>query len=229
MSGVRELSIFIDESGDFGPYEIHCPYYLLGLVFHDQDKPIGNEIDHLKRRVVELGFPQSHSIHTAPLVRRESNYRNLERPQRRMLFHSLFTFFRFCDVKYKVLAFSKRDVANSDELVGRMARSLGSMIVEHLEFFQAYDRVIVYYDNGQKEVSRVINSVFNTLLSCVEIRRVQPSDYCLFQVADMVCTIELLATKLDAGRLTDSEREFFRGERTFRKNYLKPTRMKQLR
>lgn len=31
---MRELSIFIDESGDFGPFEKHAPYYVLSLVFH---------------------------------------------------------------------------------------------------------------------------------------------------------------------------------------------------
>ncbi|MEG0418620.1 DUF3800 domain-containing protein [Gordonibacter sp.] len=229
MSGSRELSIFIDESGDFGPYEIHNPYYLLALVFHDQSKSIENEIDHLKRHVTELGFSHTHSIHTAPLIRRESNYRNLDKPKRRMMFHSLLTFFRFCDVKYEVLTFSKKEVLDSDDLISRMARSLSSFIMDNLSYFQEYERVIIYYDNGQKEVSRVINSVFNALLSCVEIRRVQPADYCLFQAADMICTIELLAIKLAAGQLTNSETEFFRGERSFRKNYLKPTRQKRFK
>ena len=229
MRGVRELSIFIDESGDFGPYESHNPYYLLGLVFHDQSNSIENEINHLKRHVTELGFPHTHSIHTAPLIRRESNYRNLDKPKRRMMFHSLLTFFRFCEVKYEVLAFSKKEVVDSDDLVSRMARSLSMLIMSNLSYFQEYEKVIIYYDNGQKEVSRVINSVFNALLSCVEIRRVQPSDYCLFQAADMVCTIELLAAKLETGQLTNSETEFFRGERAFRKNYLKPIRQKRIK
>ena len=30
---MADLSIFIDESGDFGPYEHHAPYYLIALVF----------------------------------------------------------------------------------------------------------------------------------------------------------------------------------------------------
>ncbi len=33
---MSELSVFIDESGDFGPYEHHAPYYIITLVFHDQ-------------------------------------------------------------------------------------------------------------------------------------------------------------------------------------------------
>ena len=30
------LSVFVDESGDFGPFEAHSPYYLVSLVLHDQ-------------------------------------------------------------------------------------------------------------------------------------------------------------------------------------------------
>lgn len=29
------LSIFIDESGDFGPFETHNPYYLVAMVAHN--------------------------------------------------------------------------------------------------------------------------------------------------------------------------------------------------
>lgn len=31
----KELSIFIDESGDFGKYDYQSPFYILTLVFHD--------------------------------------------------------------------------------------------------------------------------------------------------------------------------------------------------
>ena len=34
---MAELSVFIDESGDFGPYEPHAPYYIITLLFHDQE------------------------------------------------------------------------------------------------------------------------------------------------------------------------------------------------
>jgi len=31
------LSVFIDEYGDFGPYEPHAPYYLVAMVLHNQN------------------------------------------------------------------------------------------------------------------------------------------------------------------------------------------------
>lgn len=38
--GLEELSIFIDESGDFGEYDYHSPYYIITMVFHDQQEDI---------------------------------------------------------------------------------------------------------------------------------------------------------------------------------------------
>ena len=37
---MKELSIFVDESGDFGPVAKHSPYYAVTMVFHDQDEAI---------------------------------------------------------------------------------------------------------------------------------------------------------------------------------------------
>ena len=33
---MKELSIFIDESGDFGDYDYRSPYYIIAMVFHEQ-------------------------------------------------------------------------------------------------------------------------------------------------------------------------------------------------
>ena len=38
------LSVFVDESGDFGSYESHTPYYLVSLVLHNQDVDISEDI-----------------------------------------------------------------------------------------------------------------------------------------------------------------------------------------
>ena len=42
---MKELSIFVDESGDFGEYERHAPYYIVTMVFHDQAIDISNNIN----------------------------------------------------------------------------------------------------------------------------------------------------------------------------------------
>ena len=50
---MKELSVFVDESGDFGGYEIHSPYYIVTMVFHDQDIDI-TEIENLFSKGIRL-------------------------------------------------------------------------------------------------------------------------------------------------------------------------------
>ena len=224
---MAELSIFIDESGDFGEYEAHSPLYLMTLVFHNQSKNISGGIEHLKKQVVEQGFPREHAVHTGPLVRREKDYRNMELTNRRKLFRHLYDFARVADIRYKTFIFKKRELKDHDALVSRMSRDLGIFARDNLAFFQSFDNLIVYYDGGQKEITTIINAVFNVLVDA-EIRRVKPSDYCLFQAADLFCTLELVKFKLDSLGLSKSEDDFFRGPRTFKKNYWKPIEGKRL-
>ncbi len=33
----KKLSIFIDESGDFGPLKLHAPYYLITMILAQQE------------------------------------------------------------------------------------------------------------------------------------------------------------------------------------------------
>ena len=103
-----------------------------------------------------------------------------------------------------------------------------AFIKENYEEFLRYDTVKVYYDNGQVELSRILSSVFNSLLDNVQFRRVIPSDYRLFQVADMVCTLTLVDLKYTSHQLSKSEMLFFGDERTLHKNYLKPLNAKRM-
>lgn len=57
------LSVFIDESGDFGPYDFHAPFYLVAMVLHNQDVDISKNIDDLESHLTNIGYKQ-HAIHT---------------------------------------------------------------------------------------------------------------------------------------------------------------------
>ena len=92
----------------------------------------------------------------------------------------------------------------------------------HYEELLSYDKVKIFYDNGQIEISRILASVFTVLLPEVEIKKVTPSDYRLFQTADMFCSMELIRLKMGAAALSPSELEFFGNVRDMKKNYLNP-------
>lgn len=62
-----------------------------------------------------------------------------------------------------------------------------------------------------------------------EIRRVTPSDYKLFQVADLICTLELLQEKVKSRELTKSEQLIFHSKRDLKKDFLKGIQKKQFK
>lgn len=65
---MRELSIFIDESGDFGPFEKHSPFYILSLVFHDQSDDITGHLEKIHAGLRTRGLAADHAVHAGPLI-----------------------------------------------------------------------------------------------------------------------------------------------------------------
>ena len=74
MDRTREISVFVDESGGFVPLceDPVAPYYLLCMVFHDQDIDVSGEIERLEGSFLAMGLERGHCVHAGPLIRRES-------------------------------------------------------------------------------------------------------------------------------------------------------------
>lgn len=224
---MTELSVFVDESGDFGEYEKHAPYYIITLVMHNQANDIEEELDHLEADLAALGYP-NHCVHTGPIIRGEQEYRYVDISVRQKIMNRMMTFTRKVNVRYKSCYIEKRKTDDSLEAVALLSKQIARFIRDNLEFFVSFDTVKIYYDNGQTEVNKILASVFNSLLDHTEFRRVLPSSYRLFQVADLICTIELLNLKREAKNLSKSEQRFFNNERTLYKNYIKPVKDKEM-
>ena len=221
------LSVFIDESGDFGPYEPHAPYYLVAMVLHDQSINIAENIAGFETHLNHLGYPQ-HAVRTGPLIRRESVYAGELVEQRKRLFNALFNFARKLDFRYACVKVKKSECSDVIALTARVSKEIAAVLRSNETFWNSFDRVILYYDNGQIELTKILTAVFNTLYTHVDFRKVRPVDYKLFQVADLICTLELLAEKADMNAFSRSELEFFDNIRDFKKNYLKSLRKKHL-
>lgn len=202
------LSVFIDESGDFGPYEIHSPYYLVSLILHNQNTDISENIKVFDSHLSSLGY-HHHAIHTGPLIRRESVYSNDTIEERKHLFNALFNFARKPDFQYSCIKIRKRECPDAITMISRISKSLVNILKYNEEYWTRFDKVIIYYDNGQIELTKILTSIFSTLYTNVEFRKVKPVDYKLFQIADLICTMELLAEKAESHIFTHSEMEFF--------------------
>lgn len=224
---MRELSIFVDESGDFGEYDYKAPFYIISMVMHDQSVDIESDLKILENELFNMGWPD-HCVHAGPVIRSEQEYHGYDLKDRQKILMKMMTFIRHIDVNFKSIYIEKRHIKDMIEATGKLSKQLAGFIRDNFQFFQKYDVVKIYYDNGQVEVTRILSSVFNALMEHVEFRKVMPADYRLFQVADLICTLKLAELKMEKHQLSKSETFFFNDERTLKKNYLKPLSKKEL-
>lgn len=221
------LSCFIDETGDFGEYDPHCPYYMVTAVLHDQDISIEDQLNGLERYLSDLGYPH-HAIHAGPLVRRESDYEDLTMEDRKKMFNLLFNFTRKLPIHFFCAKVKKSECKDADELDAKLTKAIKAEIMKSEEYWNSFDKIIIYYDNGQKALKRVLNITFNSLFSDVEVRKVTPADYRLFQVADLICTLELTLSKIELGLFSKTEDAFFHGSHEFKKEYWRKIKTKEI-
>ena len=223
---MKELSIFIDESGDFGEYATHSPFYIITMVFHDQHEDIQPAIINLNRELSYLNLDNL-CIHTGPIIRKEEIYTDMSVQERRRIFNKMVAFVRQTNIRYKCLHIEKKHITDVVEATGKLSKQISQFIRDNYEEFLSFDEIKLYYDNGQIEVSKMLSSVFNALLPNPTFRRVMPKEYKLLQVADLLCSMELVRLKMDHNLFSKSEMIFFGNIRDLKKNYLKPLSKKE--
>ena len=223
---MRELSIFIDESGDFGEYSFHSPYYIITMIFHNQAIEIHDQIKRLDKELSYLGL-NNICIHTGPIIRREEIYKEMSIIERRQVFNKMMAFIRKLNIRFKTFHIEKKHIKDTVEATGRLSRQISQFIRDHYTDFLSFDEVKIYYDNGQVEVSKLLSSVFNALLPNPIFRKVMPSEYKLFQAADFICSMELVRLKLDSNQFSKSEMNFFGSQRDLKQNYLNILKKKE--
>ena len=104
---------------------------------------------------------------------------------------------------------NRKEAPDKISLAGRLGREISNVIGKHKAFFDGFDKIIVYYDNGQIELGAILNTVFSIHFSNVEFRKAEPQKYRLLQAADFICSMELLKIKKIENRLSKSEKQFF--------------------
>ena len=126
------------------------------------------------------------------------------------------------------VAVDRKEAADKIKLSGKLAKEINTAFREYSDFFMEFDKVIVYYDNGQIELSAILNAVFSIYFSNVEFRKAEPQKYRLLQAADFICSMELLKIKKNEKRLSKSEEKFFYKPQELKKTFFKSIEKKKM-
>ena len=173
-------------------------------------------------------LPSDQEIHTGPAIRGEDEYRGVPVETRKRGFDRLFAFAREVPVTHKIFSYRKREYPERAELKAAFSQALGHFMRDNAAYFLSFDKVTVYYDNGQADVTDVLTAVLKPFFFDIDFRLAAPSRYRLFQVADLHCTLELLRLKSEENRLSRSDMYFLGSRRRLQKNYLTKLDHKQL-
>jgi len=229
VNGVKEISVFVDESGSFESDEESSRFYLICFVLHDQAFDIAQGVAALEGRFRECGLDASHCVHVGPLIRREGEYVKMRREERQAIFRNMMAFIRKSDIVYKCFSIDKHFDDSDSAVHDKLLQDITRFLVDNSQMLNAYEKLKIYYDNGQAQVKTLLEEAFAMFSSSVEfVPDVKPENYRLFQAADLLCSVELVAAKMNANCMSVSESRFFGEEREFKRNILRQIKAKEI-
>ena len=223
---MRELSVFIDESGSDG---LKDKYYLVTLVLHEQRDDVSEGIRLYEQSLSEKGLPDI-PFHASPLLNGHDDYAGMELAERKRLLSAFRVFFRHMPITYTCIALKTKEHPATDEISNTMRRRLVDFLFDELPYFQGFDAVKIYYDNGQQSIAEAVHKAVDYALAKVAViyRSASPSDYRLSQIADYICTMEFTALKYADKASTATDEKFFGSWAQFKKGILKEIRAKRV-
>lgn len=222
---MKTLSIFVDESGTINVNAKHIPYYIISVILHNQNDDIAPEILKLNNELSKYGL-SSNLVHTEPLIRNEDIYNGMSPKDRRGILSKFNFFIKHTNIKYKSFVYEKNKYSDDYKLDSAIAKDISEFFDRNSMFFKSFDKIILYYDYGQIELSKILNHMMALHFTNYEIKKILPQDYKLFQAADFACAIELIAKKIESKPLTKSETLIFNSKNSFKKDFLKELRKK---
>lgn len=205
---MRRLNIFIDETGEFGFGNNSSELYGVSFTFHEHNDNIMPELQKLNKQLEKIGY--TNMIHMADLVMRRGDYKRYNVNTRKSIFNAIYQFSRKIPVKYHTIIIEKKYTDNSRILRQQLAFAINKMIKEKEKYFKKFDKIVIYYDNGQEILGIILDSIFYQFDGFEHRVEFDHKEKRLFQVSDMLTFIDKYDYKYKNNlRITAGEKYFF--------------------
>ena len=205
---MKRLNIFVDETGEFGFGNGASELYGVSFTFHEQDNDIMPELNKLNDRLDRIGY--TNMIHMADLIMKRNDYRKFSIGIRRSIFKAIFHFSRKINVKYRTIIIDKKYTDNNMILKRKLSYEINKMIKEHENYFDKFDMIVIYYDNGQEVLGTILDAIFSRYEGFEHRIDFDHKEKRLFQVSDMLTYIDKYDYKFkNKIKFSKSEKYFF--------------------
>ena len=122
---MRELNVFVDESGEYGR---ESKYYLVTLVFHDQAEDVLNIIGRYERSLL-LADLHNIPLHASPLMNGHDDHRDMTMATRKKLLASFYVMLQSMPVRYRTLSYVNSAIGDEATLESRLSRDITALLV----------------------------------------------------------------------------------------------------
>ena len=205
---MKRLNIFVDETGEFGFGKGSSKLYGVSFTFHEQEDNIMLEINKLNSRLEKIGYTDM--IHMADLIMKRGDYSKLSLDKRKSIFKAIYHFSRKIKVKYKTIIIDKRYIDTKKILRKQLSYEINKLIKENEKYFKKFDKIVMYYDNGQEIVGTVLDSIFMRFSGFEHKVHFDHKEKRLFQVSDMLTFVDKIVYKHQNNMpMTKAEKYFF--------------------
>ena len=216
---MERLNLHIDEAGN---QDLSEGLYLVAVVLHDHKDNVVEPIQSYEGRLRYAGL-QDIPFHGKDLLHGHGAYETTSTGVRKRMLTQFARLVRSLPIEYFVLRYSKDETHDRRELEARIRRDLASLVFDHLSYFQRFETISVYYDDGQKVLSIALHDSLEYVLASnvADYRDADHSARRLLQVADYVCTVERALMAYNNGMQTKTHERFFGSRRNFMQSYMK--------
>ena len=205
---MKRLNIFVDETGEFGFGKGASELYGVSFTFHEQTDNIETELKKLNDRLERIGY--TNMIHMADLIMKRGEYNSFNIAMRKSIFNSIYQFSRRIPVKYKTIIIDKNYTNTTTILKQKLSIEINNMVKENSKYFNKFDKIVMYYDNGQEVLGMILDSIFSEFNSFEHRIEFDHKEKRLFQVSDMLTFIDKYDYKYkNKMQFTRSEKYFF--------------------
>lgn len=185
---MKRLNIFVDETGEFGFGKGSSRLYGVSFTFHEQKDDIMTELNNLNERLERIGYTDM--IHMADLIMRRGDYSKFTILKRKSIFNSIYQFSRKIPIKYKTIIIDKNYVDTGRTLRQQLSIEINSFVKEYENYYNKFDRIVMYYDNGQEVLGTILDAIFSRFDGFEHRVDFDHKEKRLFQVSDMLTYID---------------------------------------
>ena len=131
---------------------------------HDQSDALDGDIAKYQASLLQKILPDI-PFHATPLLNGHDDYEGMDIADRKRLLSTFRVFFRHLPIRYGWIVLRTKESDTLDDVATAMRRRIVDFLFDNLAYFQSFDGVKIYYDDGQQSIAGALHKAIDYALT----------------------------------------------------------------